>query len=425
MRTVGFGSPSIRIARPIPGSPTASPCVPGRSIRARAAALWAAALVTLASCAALQAPPAGLHPVPDPAARDWSDQGDPASLNAAIEQSIRYYRQLAPGTPFVYGDVTYSPAEMIESLELFRSLLDDRGTLAEGLARDFLVFETVAPGGTNLITGYYVPVIDGAREPTERLDVPLFARPQGLIEVRLERFAPDLPARRLMGRIEGNELVPFYSREEIQEQAALAGVAEPLAYVNQVDLFFLQIQGSGIVRLPDGEAMAVGYAATNGHPYRSLGAELIRRKAMQREQVTLQSIRAYLAEHPDEVRSLLYTNPSYIFFRPVTEGPLGNIQVPLTAGRSLAMDDRLVPKGGLAYFEVEVPVRDDLSMTRTVRRFALVQDTGGVIKGHGRADIFWGEGESAEWIAGHLKHPGRLFLLVARKDALRSFSARN
>lgn len=393
--------------------------------RGRVASALLASALLLASCAGLFAPKPGLYPVSDPAKRSWEDDGERAALETAIDRSIGYYAQVSPETEFRYGELSYSPAEMIQSLLLFRSLLDDPATFRRRLAMDFLIFESVAAGGNNLFTGYYVPEIDGAAEPAGDLNTPLYARPEGLIEVRLERFGIDLPRQRLMGRVEGDELVPYFSREQIQSAEALAGQAQPLAYVNEVDLFFLQIQGSGVIRFPDGETKFVTYAGTNGHPYRSIGAELIRRNAMKREDVTMQSIRAYLRDNPREVRSLLNSNPSYIFFRTVEGGPIGNIQVPLTPARSLAMDDRLFPKGGLAYLEVELPVRDDPQRTRPMRRFFLVQDTGGVIKGQGRADVFWGQGEDAEWIAGQLKHPGRLFLLVARKEGLQPFAAGN
>jgi membrane-bound lytic murein transglycosylase A len=406
---------------PRPGRPPWRPAAPG----AWRALLAVVAALLLASCAALFAPKPGLQPVANPAARGWEDDGDRAALEGAIARSIFYYARLPSETEFRYGEISYSPAEMIQSLELFQTLLDDPATLPARLGREFLIFESVAPAGNNLFTGYYAPTVEGAREPTGELNMPLYARPQGLIEVRLERFGRDLPPRRLMGRLVGEELIPYYSREEIQQDEALTGQAEPLAYVNEVDLFFLQIQGSGVIRFGDGQTVHVSYDGTNGHAYRSIGAELIRRNAMTPGEVTMQSIRTYLREHPDEARPLLFMNPSYVFFRVVEEGPLGNIEVPLTPGRSLAVDDRLFPKGSLTYIEAELPERYDPQRTRPLRRFTLVQDTGGVIKGHGRVDIFWGRGEDAEWVAGHLKHPGRLFLLVARKEALRAFSARD
>jgi membrane-bound lytic murein transglycosylase A len=282
------------------------------------------------------------------------------------------------------------------------------------------VFESVAESGDNLFTGYYEPRIPGSPTPTPELAAPLYARPGDLVEAALEDFGKDLPRRKLVGRVQDGRLVPYYSREEIQQGGVLQGRAEPLAYVNAVDLFFLQIQGSGQVVLPDGRILAVGYEASNGQPYRALGAELIRRNLMARDEVTLFSLRRYLAEHKELATMLLNTNPSYVFFRKLEDGrgPVGNLSVPLTPGRSLAIDRSLLPAGALAYVMTTVPVPDQPGQVRELRRFMLIQDTGGAIRGHGRGDLFWGEGAEAEWIAGHSKQPGRLFILVARKDAL-------
>jgi membrane-bound lytic murein transglycosylase A len=392
--------------------------------------LLAALAFSVSSCAALFAPRTGLLPVPSSAAPAWSDDGERLALDAAIDQSIRYYSQLPPETEFAYGELRYKPEELIRSLQLFRSLPDDPARRRERLARDFLSFESVAPGGNSLFTGYYEPEIEGSHAPVPGLEMPLLGRPEDLVEVHLERFGKDLPRKRIMGRVEGRELLPYPDRADIQDRRALEGQTRVIAYVNEVDLFFLQIQGSGVIRFQDGGSLQVGYDGTNGHPYRSVGAELIRRNALTREQVTLQSIRDWIREHPDEARALLFTNPSYIFFREAAEGPLGNIQVPLTPGRSLATDDTLLPKGGLAYVETELPdpaprPENGSAHTTPLRRFFLIQDTGGAIRGHGRADIFWGRGAEAEWRAGHLKHPGRLLLLVARKEALQSMAAGN
>jgi membrane-bound lytic murein transglycosylase A len=162
----------------------------------------------------------------------------------------------------------------------------------------------------------------------------------------------------------------------------------------------------------------VGYAASNGHPYRSIGAVLVRNDAMPLEAVSLQSIRAWLHEHPEQRQRVLFANPSYVFFQVRDEGPLGNLRVELTPGRSLAVDQRLIPAGGLAYVVTEAPQPGSTEQTQPVQRFMLAQDTGGAIRGHGRGDLFWGAGPDAEWIAGHQKHAGRLLLLVAKKEYL-------
>jgi membrane-bound lytic murein transglycosylase A len=188
--------------------------------------------------------------------------------------------------------------------------------------------------------------------------------------------------------------------------------------VNEVELFFLQIQGSGIVRFPDGSVKRVNYDSQNGRPYRAIGQLL--KDRIPEESMSLQALKEYLSAHPDEVRSILSYNESYVFFREVDEGPLGDIEVPLTPLRSIAMDRRNVPRGSLAFIETSVPVFDKGMQvgSKPIKRFVLVQDTGGAIRGHGRADIFFGHGTEAELVAGHLKSPGRVFLIIAKKEFL-------
>ncbi|MBI4084213.1 MAG: MltA domain-containing protein [Candidatus Lambdaproteobacteria bacterium] len=370
----------------------------------------------LAACAV----PTGLVALRAPDAETWRDDGSAASLAAAIEGSIAYYRRVPRQTRFGYGELSYAPEEMIASLELFRALRQqhpDPVAFQRALAERFLIFDSIAENGKNLLTGYFEPMIPGSHAPAGALSTPVYARPDNLVEVELSRFGESLPQRTLYGRVSEGKLLPYYSRSEIHQREPLEG-ARVLAYVNEVDLFFLQIQGSGLVRFDDGTVLRVNYAASNGHPYRSLGAELVRREALPVELVTMQSIRRYLADHPELVRALLFTNSSYTFFREVPEGPLGNIDVPLTPGRSIALDHRLFPKGSLAYIRTELPVGGAAGPLRPFERFMLVQDTGGAIRGNGRADIFWGQGPEAEWLAGHLKHPGRVYLLVARKEFL-------
>ena len=353
----------------------------------------------------------------------WQDDGDAPSLDAALTHSEQYFAALPPQATCTFGALSYSPQEMIQSLELFRSLVRDTAdprALREQIWQKFRVFASIAPSARNLFTGYYEPLILGSPTPTARFAAPLYARPPDLVQVSLGDFGADLPRRKLMGRVQDGRLVPYYSRQEIQGQEALKDSAQPLAYVNEVDLFFLQIQGSGQVQLPDGGVLRVGYDGSNGQPYRSLGAELVRRGLMPREQVSLQSLRQYLAAHPEQVRTLLYTNPSYVFFRPMggESGAMGSLGVTLTPGRSIAADANQLPPGALAYVQTDVPLPGQPGATRELHRFMLVQDTGGAIQGHGRVDIFWGSGPDAEWMAGYANSPGRLYLLVAKKEYL-------
>ena len=390
----------------------------GGRIRANApaaAALVLFLLLGLASCFA----PSGFVPIEDPDAV-WNDDGTPQSLEQAIERSIAYYRRLPPGAAIPFGELTYSPREMIRSHRLFlelRRTVTDPEAFARLLLERFHLLESFAADGDNLFTGYFEPIIAGSLRPQPGMETPIYSLPDDLVKIDLSRFGGDMPRQTLVGRLKNRLVLPYYSRKEIQERDVLKGVARPFAYVNEIDLFFLQIQGSGLVRFLDGTELRVNYAAANGHPYRSIGAALIRREILTREEVTMQSIREFLNANPDAVRPLLYSNPSYTFFREVERGPLGNIEVPLTPGRSLALDHRLFPKGGLAYIETETTLFGD-AVTRPLTRFMLVQDTGGAIRGHGRADVFWGKGMEAEWAAGNMKFPGRLVLLAAKKAYL-------
>jgi membrane-bound lytic murein transglycosylase A len=368
-------------------------------------------------------PPGATAPPVPVGPPSWQDDGAADSLTAAIGQSLTFYRTLPPGTVIPVGPFVYTAGEMARSLELFLKLrltTPDPQAFAQQIRDKFLIFESVAEQGDNLFTGYYEPRIRGSLTATAEFAAPLYARPQDLVEVSLEDFGKDLPKRKVVGRVQDGRLVPYYSREEIAEGGVLEGRAQPIAYVNAVDLFFLQIQGSGQVELPDGRVLTVGYDASNGQPYRALGAEMIRRNLMAREDISLFSLKQYLADHKDIVPMLLNTNPSYVFFRTLddSQGPLGNLQVPLTPGRSLAADRVLIPPGVLAYVETTTPVPNQPGAFQQLSRFMLVQDTGGAIRGNGRGDLFWGTGSDAEWIAGHAKQPGRMFILVARKDAL-------
>lgn len=388
----------------------------GRLHHALVVACLLAGLAAVASCTS----PRGFVPIEEAEASGWVDDGTSESLVRAIEGSISYYRRLPPGAVIPFGKLRYSPKEMIRSHQLFMAMWRE-GLNPEEFSRllleRFHVLESISRAGENLFTGYFEPVIPGRLKPVKGMATPIYSLPTDLVKIDLSRFGDNLPRQTLVGRLRDGFVLPYYSRKEIQRQDALKGVAEPLAYVNEIDLFFLQIQGSGIVRLRDGRELRVNYAAGNGHPYRSLGAEMIKRDLMRLEDISMQTIRDYLNKNPQAVRPLLNSNPSYTFFRKVDQGPLGNIEVPLTPGRSLALDHRIFPKGGLAYIQTEAALFADRA-TLPLRRFMLVQDTGGAIRGHGRADVFWGKGVKAEWAAGNMKHTGRLLLLAAKKSYL-------
>jgi membrane-bound lytic murein transglycosylase A len=185
-----------------------------------------------------------------------------------------------------------------------------------------------------------------------------------------------------------------------------------------IDLFFMHIQGSGKIRLPDGNVMQVSYAQKNGHPYRSIGRYLLDKEKLTSSEMTHQSIKKYLREHPEELSDILNYNKSYVFFRIVENGPIGALGLTLTSGRSIATDLDLFPKGALAFVRLRKPVFDKNGNIKTweiFSRFVLNQDTGGVIKGPGRVDLFCGTGSDAEMLAGSLKENGELYFLVKKK----------
>jgi membrane-bound lytic murein transglycosylase A len=290
--------------------------------------------------------------------------------------------------------------------------------LLEQRFRPWAVTDRGDPEG--LFTGYYEPSLRGSRRRRGRFQTPLHMRPRDLIEVDLGEFREELGGQRIAGRVEAGRLRPYADRSAIEE-GALSGRGLELLWVDDpVDAFFLQIQGSGRVELEDGAVVRVGYAAQNGHPYTAIGRELVARGEMALEEVSMQSIRAWLETHPQAARELMAANASYVFFRVLEgPGPLGSLGVPLTPGRSLAVDARFLPLGAPLWLDAAAPHVPDGAAApageRQLRRLVVAQDTGGAIRGPVRGDVFWGPGERAELVAGHMKHRGRFWLLLPRE----------
>ena len=265
-----------------------------------------------------------------------------------------------------------------------------------------------------LITGYYEPLLHGSLIKSERYRYPLYRKPPDLLTVDLTELFPELANKVVRARIKEKRVIPYYSRAEIDHgQNPLEG--HELAWVDSaVDLFFLHIQGSGRIRLDDGRELAVGYADQNGHPYESIGAQLIRMGEMEAKAVNLSTIKEWLAAYPDRAIDLLNSNPSYVFFDVRSEnlpGPVGSLNVPLTAERSIAVDKQFIPLGYPVWLDTSLP---DEKMP--YRRLMLAQDTGGAIKGAVRADIFFGNGARAEALAGAMKQSGNLYILMPSQD---------
>ncbi|HVI99041.1 MAG TPA: murein transglycosylase A [Sphingomonas sp.] len=282
-----------------------------------------------------------------------------------------------------------------------------------GGAADFFArwFSGVQVGdGKAFATGYYIPEIHGSRERRHGYEVPIYARPTNLIDVDLGQFSDTLKGKRVRGRVDGENLVPYYDRTAI-EQGALRNDAPVIAWgADPVEVFFLQIQGSGNLRLPDGGVMRLGYDDQNGRDYTGIGKLMLDRGLLEPGQTSMQGIMAWLRAHPDEGRDIMRENKSFVFFRELQGPPEGAMGLPVTGGATVAVDPKFVPMGA--------PVL--LSMDRAdANGVWIAQDTGGAIKGTNRFDTFWGAGDTARAIAGGMSAHGTAFVLLPRETVKR------
>lgn len=283
--------------------------------------------------------------------------------------------------------------------------------------QNFVPFQVRNPDGseTGTITGYYVPNLNGSRTRTERYRWPLYAVPDDLLIIDLRSVYPDLANYRLRGRLEGRKVVPYYSREELDARPELLAGKELFWVEDPVELFFMQIQGSGRILLEDGTMVMVHYADQNGHPFRSVGKLLLEQGVMTRDQMSMQNIKTWAQQNPDQVAALLKENPSYVFFTVLPgnpERPFGALGVPLTPERSLAVDPKSIPLGTPVFLATTWPDKGE-----PLQRLMLAQDTGGAIRGAVRADFFWGMGNEAGARAGRMKHKGRMWVLLPAETA--------
>jgi membrane-bound lytic murein transglycosylase A len=323
---------------------------------------------------------------------------------------------IAPGATSALWQVPCTDAASVSPI--------DRTAVRRFFENHFIPYQVLTADGrdTGMVTGYYEPLLTGSRERSARFQVPLYASPDDLLTIDLTELYPELKDKRLRGRVQGKRVVPYWSRADIENgKAPVAGSA--LVYVEDpVEAFFLQIQGSGRVRLSEGGIMRVGYADQNGHPYRSIGRILVERGEMPLERASMQGIREWGRRNPEKLGPLLDENPSYVFFREVPppapgtleaqiDGPFGSLGVPLLRERAIAVDPRSIPLGAPVYLATTYPLS-----TRPLARLMLAQDTGGAIRGAVRADFFWGFGDDAGREAGRMKQDGRIWILWP-KDA--------
>jgi membrane-bound lytic murein transglycosylase A len=268
---------------------------------------------------------------------------------------------------------------------------------------------------SGLVTGYYEPLLRGARKRGGPYQTPLLRAPEDLLTVDLTSVYPELKGMRLKGRLVGNKVVPYPSRAEMSQSHAVAG-KELLWVDDPIEAFFLQVQGSGRVQLTDAkETVRVAYADQNGHPYKSIGRYLVDKGELTLEQASAQSIKAWVAANPARQQELLNANPSYVFFKEEkltdpNKGPKGSLGVPLTPQRSIAVDVQFVPLGVPVFLATTQPGSD-----APLQRLVVAQDTGGAIKSAVRADYFWGFGPEAGEKAGKMKQRGMMWVLLPKR----------
>ena len=353
----------------------------------------------------------------------FSDDMTYAGLEHSILKSLSYLQKIPVDRRFDFGKDSYSTAHMIRSLQHFLEYIQSNpqtGDLEKFIRSNYIVYRSTGRDGKGevLYTGYYEPHLKGSLTQSEKYRFPIYARPRDLISIDLALFNEKFAGEKIIARYSDQKVLPYHDRSEIDSDGALQGKTEVLAWVGDpVDVFFLQIQGSGKIYLDNGNVLNVHYHTSNGRPYRSIGKLLIDKEKITVEEMSMQKIRQYLHNHPDEMEEVFNYNPSYVFFKNEPDGPLGNINVKLTPGRSIALDRFIFPKAALCFIETEKPVVNSAGQIQSWQhftRFALNQDTGGAIRGAGRADIFWGNGPYAEIAAGHLKHIGRLYFLVLK-----------
>ena len=359
----------------------------------------------------------------------FADTQNFSGFDQALAQSLVYFNKLPGFRQFTFGPDLYTAAHMIRSIETLQTFVSGNPSVADlnRFIRDrFHVYASAANDKNQvLFTGYFEPTFNGSLYPDDRFLYPLYSLPEDLVEIDLAMFSDKYKGHdRLKGRVAKNRVVPYFSRQDINFMADFHQRAVPVAWLeSRVDRFFLEIQGSGRIQTPEKEIIRVHYAGSNGNQYRSIGRYLIENQEITKENMSMQAIRQWLEDHPDRMDEVLHHNESFVFFKTETGGPFGSIGVQLTPMRSMATDYRLFPRGAPCFVETALPDPDkldslemstDLDQWDRVSLFVMNQDTGGAIRGPGRADLFCGSDGYARFTAGHMNIRGQLYFLVLK-----------
>lgn len=366
------------------------------------------------TCPAARPAPAAAAPAPKPAeatapalrAAAWSEllawpEDDPAAAWPALRASCTRLVRQQPWRPACEAAGRLGTAPASDQARRF-------------FEQHFTPWQLTNPDDTTegLVTGYYEPLIRGSRTRSSHYAWPIHGAPADMLTIELGDVHPELKHLRLRGRLSGNKVVPYWTRGQIAEREGELPAPVLLWADDPIDLFFLQVQGSGRVELPDGQRLRIGYADQNGHPYQSIGRWLVSQGELTLEQASMDGIKRWAQDNPQRLPELLNSNPSYVFFRelPASDGgPVGALGVALTEGRSIAVDPRYVPLGAPVFLSTSHPLS-----TRPLNRLMLAQDTGSAIKGAVRADFFWGFGPEAGRQAGRMRQSGRMWVLLPK-----------
>ncbi len=355
---------------------------------------------------------ATLKPIPFSALTGWADDDVAAAFAPFLRTCTRIQDAGAAPRPAVAPD-----SSLLSVCKIAAALGANPNprTIRTFFEAHFAPHEIVAP--TSKLTAYYEPVVEGARTPTDRFRHPLYTKPDDLVTAAdAAETSIVLPHGLEAAQRQGEGLAPYATRAEI-DAGALAGKGLELIYLaDAADAYFVHIQGSTRVRLPDGTLERYGFAAKNGHPYRSVGRALLDSGTIPPEAATAEDVKAWMRANPKSARTFMQVNPSYVFFQRIEGldtdlGPIGGAGVPLTSGRSLAVDHTLHAYGLPFWIESQLPVGEGGRMA-SFRRLMIAQDTGAAITGPARGDLFWGTGPEAGAIAGRVNNPGRFVVLL-------------
>ena len=374
-----------------------------------------------------------------------ADDLDFDSLVNGIKADADYLEKSNRGD-LTFGEVKIEKKKYVSALRFLCEKAKSKESFYGAVNENFDFYEVYGNEDWSQIkaTSYYSPVLKGSKKKTKKYSQPLYTTPKDMLAIDVDAFVEAFPkwktfkdqileqrssrslikARLVEQKNSLSTIVPYYTREEIDDKEVLKKEKDlVLAYVDPIESFFLQIQGSGIIEMTDGSRFTVGYSNQNGHPYVAIGSTLLDK--IPKEKMSMQTLTAYLKSLPKkETQKILNRNPSYVFFQKIEGKPVAYLGTEVVDGRTVATDNGLFPKGSLAFLEYEKPIFENINATEPVEwkksaRFVLDQDTGGAIRGPGRLDLYAGGGPAAEQFAGVMKNPARLYYLVPKPEFLK------